>query len=216
MKKIFSLTLGLAVALIAIGYSAPSANAQTLPAGCSSNVGYSTSSGVSCNGALVVPVGCSSTAGFNTSTGLPCNGASSISANGGMLLPTGCSSTVGFSTADGRPCNGSTYGFNNSYFPSAGCSANTGFSPTTGIACNVVSGGSAVGGYNLLPGCTTVSGYSVMTGYACSLSPAMYVPPTVTPTLPDTGAGANGTAVALLLLSGMLVTFGVTRLSTGK
>ncbi|MDD4989310.1 MAG: peptidoglycan-binding protein [Candidatus Pacebacteria bacterium] len=70
------------------------------PAGCTSNSGFSSTTGMSCAGS-VVP-GCTAGAQFSSTTGMSCNG--------GSPLPAGCSSTSGFSVTTGKSCSGSTTG----------------------------------------------------------------------------------------------------------
>jgi len=54
-------------------------SATTLPAGCTSTVGYSSTTGLSCAGTVVTyPAGCTSTAGFSTTTGLSCGTAAVV------------------------------------------------------------------------------------------------------------------------------------------
>jgi peptidoglycan hydrolase-like protein with peptidoglycan-binding domain len=59
------------------------------PAGCTSNSGYSTTTGMPCTGGSMVP-GCSSTSGYSSTTGQACNGSS----NGGALNGTAGDITV--------------------------------------------------------------------------------------------------------------------------
>ncbi|HEU0085408.1 MAG TPA: peptidoglycan-binding protein [Candidatus Paceibacterota bacterium] len=47
---------------------------STLPAGCTSSVGYSPLTGLPCFVGPVLPAGCTSTMGYSPLTGLPCNG----------------------------------------------------------------------------------------------------------------------------------------------
>jgi hypothetical protein len=78
-----------------------SAGGVTYPAGCSSNSGFSTTTGAPCSGGAL-PAGCASAAGYSTTTGIPC------SSNVGTTLPAGCSSAAGFSSTTGMPCTAST------------------------------------------------------------------------------------------------------------
>ena len=61
------------------------------PAGCTSNSGYSTTTGMPCSGGSSVP-GCTSTTGYSPISGQPCNGSSSN--NGGALSGTAGDITV--------------------------------------------------------------------------------------------------------------------------
>ncbi|HUQ30070.1 MAG TPA: peptidoglycan-binding protein, partial [Candidatus Paceibacterota bacterium] len=73
----------------------------TYPAGCTSNVGYSTTTGMSCAASTTtLPAGCTSTVGYSTTTGMSCAGTVSTT------LPAGCTSTVGFSSTTGASCSG--------------------------------------------------------------------------------------------------------------
>jgi peptidoglycan hydrolase-like protein with peptidoglycan-binding domain len=74
----------------------------TYPAGCTSNTGYSTTTGLPCSTTTNLPAGCTSNTGYSTTTGLPC----STTTN----LPAGCTSTVGYSPTTGQKCDGSTTG----------------------------------------------------------------------------------------------------------
>ena len=70
----------------------------TFPAGCTSNEGFSSTTGLSC--AVVVgtlPAGCTSTAGFSPTTGQSCSVVTT--------LPAGCTSTVGYSVTTGASCS---------------------------------------------------------------------------------------------------------------
>ncbi|MFA4975494.1 MAG: peptidoglycan-binding domain-containing protein [Candidatus Paceibacterota bacterium] len=70
------------------------------PAGCSSAVGYSTTTGVKCDSvSTTYPAGCSSAVGYSTTTGVKCD---SVVAS----YPAGCSSAVGYSSTTGTKCDG--------------------------------------------------------------------------------------------------------------
>ena len=91
--------------LVADGVFGPKSNAVllglglggTYPAGCSSNSGYSSTTGLPCSGGF--PAGCSSSVGYSSTTGQPCSG-------GSTNLPAGCTSTSGYSTTTGQACSG--------------------------------------------------------------------------------------------------------------
>lgn len=113
MKILSSIIFSL-VLILGIGFAAQHVSAQTT--GCSSTSGYSTTTGMSCNGATTIPVGCTTTTGFSGTTGMPCNG-STASANNynGSTVGTngylnGCTSAVGYSATTGYPCNMSVNG----------------------------------------------------------------------------------------------------------
>ncbi len=75
------------------------------PAGCTSNVGFSTTTGMSCvvSGSNL-PAGCTSTAGYSSTTGVKCD--STVGSN----LPAGCTSTAGYSSTTGVKCDGTSTG----------------------------------------------------------------------------------------------------------
>ncbi len=75
----------------------------TYSPGCSSNTGFSSTTGLPCTSVVTTfPAGCSSTAGFSTTTGMSCS-------SGMTSLPAGCTSTSGFSSTTGMSCgNGSS------------------------------------------------------------------------------------------------------------
>lgn len=119
--KIFTSIVFSLILLLGVGFAAQQAHAQ-VAGGCGSTAGYSTTTGVSCNGAVVIPIGCTSTAGFNSNTGQPCNGA----------------------TAQMNGYNGITVGANNFL---NGCVSTNGYSATTGYPCNMVVNGVVYNGF---------------------------------------------------------------------
>ena len=72
-------------------------NSANFPSGCSSAVGYSTTTGMPCSGGISLPAGCSSAGGYSVTTGMPCSG--------GINLPAGCTSTAGYSPTTGTKCD---------------------------------------------------------------------------------------------------------------
>ncbi len=79
--------------------------AVTYPAGCTSAVGYSSTTGLLCAGeAVTYPAGCTSAVGFSPTTGLSCAG----DAVEVVTYPAGCTSAVGFSPTTGLSCAGTT------------------------------------------------------------------------------------------------------------
>lgn len=72
------------------------------PAGCTSNGGFSTTTGMSCAVSYTLPAGCTSTSGYSSTTGVRCDSGSSSS------LPAGCSSTSGYSSTTGVKCSNTT------------------------------------------------------------------------------------------------------------
>ena len=70
----------------------------TFPVGCTSAVGFSSTTGLSCSVVTTLPAGCTSAVGFSTTTGLSC--AAVVTA-----LPAGCTSTVGYSPTTGASCS---------------------------------------------------------------------------------------------------------------
>ena len=72
----------------------------TYPEGCTSAVGFSTTTGLSCAGTVTYPAGCTSAVGYSPTTGLSCAGV--------VTYPAGCTSAVGFSSTTGLSCAGTT------------------------------------------------------------------------------------------------------------
>lgn len=113
MKTLSSIIFSL-VLILGIGFSVQHASAQTT--GCFSTGGYSTTTGMACNGATMVPAGCTTTAGFSGTTGTPCNGVpASVNGYNGSVVGTngylnGCTSAAGYSATTGYPCNMSVNG----------------------------------------------------------------------------------------------------------
>ncbi len=70
--------------------------------GCTSNSGYSSTTGMPCTGGTSWPAGCTSNAGYSSTSGLPC------STPVGTTLPAGCTSMAGYSVTTGAPCSGGT------------------------------------------------------------------------------------------------------------
>jgi len=104
----------------------------TFPAGCTSNEGFSSTTGLSC--AVVVgtlPAGCTSTAGFSPTTGQSCSVVTT--------LPAGCTSTVGYSPTTGVKCDGgSTTGTTGPLMGGAGDSDYASYS--TGVKSSIKDG----------------------------------------------------------------------------
>ena len=210
MKKILSVFLGLVVIVSGMALATSSAFAQNVPSGCSSSSGYSTTTGIACNGTTILPAGCSSAVGFSSSTGASCNGLP-LSYNGGTLYPSGCSDSYGYSVTTGAPCNGQTgTAPDGVYYYPQGCTSASGYSSVTGLGCTMIADPTTYNGVTYLPGCnTSSSGYSTLTGQACSAITGT----APTPALPVTGMGANVMLTILgILLSAGLVTYGVKKL----
>ncbi|MFA6585865.1 MAG: hypothetical protein WCS86_01765 [Candidatus Paceibacterota bacterium] len=70
--------------------------------GCTSTVGFSSVTGLACNGAVTgnYPAGCTSAAGYSTTTGLSCSTVTTY--------PAGCTSAVGYSSTTGVKCDSTT------------------------------------------------------------------------------------------------------------
>lgn len=102
-KNIFSFLL---LIMLVVGFASfNKASAETYPEGCSSAIGYSITTGQTCNGENqaingFLP-GCTTALGYSTVNGAPCSG-------GGDALQflAGCTSILGYSTQTGAPCNG--------------------------------------------------------------------------------------------------------------
>lgn len=162
------------------GFDVANAQVSSFPSGCTSTMGYSTATGLPCNGTgtatLSFMAGCTSIFGFSTTSGLPCNGG--ITAT--MIMFPGCFSTLGASTVTGLPCSGGVVAL--SFL--AGCNSIYGFSTVNGLPCN----GTATAIF--VPG-TGVPGLPI-------------------PGLPSTGAGGNAVRnIALLVGSGLISLFGI-------
>ena len=72
----------------------------TYPAGCTSAVGFSSTTGLPCSEVTTLPEGCTSAVGFSPTTGAPCSTT--------VTYPEGCTSAVGFSPTTGLSCAGTT------------------------------------------------------------------------------------------------------------
>jgi len=70
----------------------------TYPAGCTSAVGFSSTTGLPCTGGVNLPAGCTAGALFSSTTGLSCTTVGT--------LPAGCITTAGFSSTTGASCAG--------------------------------------------------------------------------------------------------------------
>lgn len=106
-KKTISLIISLALVLFGIGIigsGRAEAQSASFPAGCSSAMGYSITTGTPCNGTNIatqsIP-GCPTPIGYSTTSGVPCSGTSFP-----IFYLAGCTTGFGYSTVDGRPCNG--------------------------------------------------------------------------------------------------------------
>jgi len=79
----------------------------TYPSGCTSTLGYSSTTGQSCGVvSSSLSAGCTSSAGWSSTTGQLCSGVSSS-------LPAGCTSTSGWSPTTGQSCNSTVTSSNN-------------------------------------------------------------------------------------------------------
>lgn len=111
-------------------------NYSNLPAGCTSDRGYSSTTGKRC---LVTvepavnyssyPAGCFSASGYSSVNGNRCDG--SVPAK--PVYMSGCTSTSGWSSTTGKACDGSTK--QNPAYP-AGCLSASGFSSVDGSNCS--------------------------------------------------------------------------------
>jgi hypothetical protein len=110
-------------------------NSANFPAGCSSSVGFSTSTGLPCSGGAGFPAGCTSAVGFSPTTGVSC--ATGVSTN----LPAGCSSTTGFSPTTGASCStgviGTTNGTNGALIASQSSAVSSGVTVNAGATANL-------------------------------------------------------------------------------
>jgi hypothetical protein len=69
-------------------YCTPAVPAVTYPAGCTSAVGFSSTTGLSCAGTVTYPAGCTSAVGYSPTTGLSCAGTTPAAATEGILTVT--------------------------------------------------------------------------------------------------------------------------------
>jgi hypothetical protein len=197
-SKLFSFALVFSLVTGFAGMAVQSASADTYPAGCSSTIGTSVTTGAPCNGtttATQLRAGCTSPIGYSTTTNLPCSGTGSA-----MQYLGGCSSIYGYSLSTGAPCNGTTVATMASGNPTftAGCSSTIGTSITTGIPCN---GGATA--TQLSAGCTSPIGYSTTNaGVVCSGTGTVMTYlggcSNVYGYSTATGAPCNGTTVAVV------------------
>ena len=130
-----------------------------LPAGCTSNSGYSTTNGVACDGTISsTVVGCSKTTGYSSTSGLACDGS-------GTHIPNSfaCTATSTFNPYTGEYCPGKAPATTPT--PAPVCSNVSDFNPYTGELC----------------GCANNATFNPATGEYCSgKAPA----PTPTPPKP--------------------------------
>jgi hypothetical protein len=124
----------------AVGYFGPISRARlnailgvSYPAGCSSNSGFSQTTGLSCASTTTTtttttssyPAGCTSSAGYSTTTGQSCAVV--------VGYPAGCTSSAGYSPTTGVKCDSAM-----PVLP-AGCTSTVGYSSTTGTKCDSTS-----------------------------------------------------------------------------
>jgi hypothetical protein len=104
-KKIFSLLLTFAFVIAVNAFTAPQADAAVIfPAGCTSAIGYSVTTGLPCNGtasASMMIAGCPTVLGYSVTTGVPCSGSTEA-----IFYLAGCTSIYGVSAISGQACNG--------------------------------------------------------------------------------------------------------------
>lgn len=66
----------------------------TLPEGCTSTTGYSSTTGGSCSISTSLPAGCTSTTGYSSTTGAKCDGSTTGSTTGGTISTPGVEGTL--------------------------------------------------------------------------------------------------------------------------
>lgn len=127
IKKIVSYLVVFVFVLSVSGFIASKTEAYvSFPAGCSSAIGNSITTGSPCNGTSVATLsipGCTSPIGTSTTTGANCSGTSTP-----MQYLGGCSSIYGYSFSTNAPCNGTATA---SVFSYTGDTTSPGL-PTTG------------------------------------------------------------------------------------
>jgi hypothetical protein len=99
-----SLVLVFGVAGFAGTQTAHAQTAPSFPVGCTSNLAYSVTNGLPCNGTGVATMnilGCSTALGYSILNGAPCDGSSVA-----IQYLYGCTSIYGFSVVSGAACNG--------------------------------------------------------------------------------------------------------------
>jgi hypothetical protein len=103
--KAFLLILALVLLGSAAGAGSAEAQTASFPAGCTSAIGYSVTTGDACTGTNQAITGflpgCNSALGYSTTNGAPCSGGTVA-----IQWLAGCSSILGYSTVNGMPCNG--------------------------------------------------------------------------------------------------------------
>jgi hypothetical protein len=143
------------------------------------------------------PAGCSSSMGYSVTTGIPCSESSVMQTTpySTAVPPAGCSSALGYSVTNGAPCSGTS-----TVIPRflGGCSSALGYSTVNGVPC---SGSTTV--LQWLKGCSSIYGYSTIDGMPCNgtltvqNAPMTTIP--TTPGLPTTGSGGNALLYTLTL-----------------
>lgn len=104
-KNIFSFLL---LIMLVVGFASfNKASAETYPEGCSSAIGYSITTGQTCNGENEAITGflpgCTTALGYSTVNGAPCSGGEEA-----LQFLAGCTDITGYSTQTGAPCNGTS------------------------------------------------------------------------------------------------------------
>ena len=84
-----------------MGGVVPPITGGTFPAGCTSNVGFSVTTGMSCAGGTNLPAGCASTVGYSSTTGMKCDGSSTGGGSTGGPLTGGAGSVSSYKLVSG-------------------------------------------------------------------------------------------------------------------
>jgi len=85
--------------------SAGGSSGSTLPAGCTSTTGYSSTTGQACSTTTTLPAGCTSTTGYSPTTGNKCDG--STTTGGGVITTPGAEGSITV-TVNPTPGSGQT------------------------------------------------------------------------------------------------------------
>lgn len=105
-KKIFSFLLLIILVVGFTSFNKVSAE-ETYPEGCSSAIGYSVTTGQTCNGENEAITGflpgCTTALGYSITNGAPCSGGEEA-----LQFLAGCTDITGYSTQTGAPCNGTS------------------------------------------------------------------------------------------------------------
>ena len=104
------------------------------PAGCSSNAGFSSTTGLPCTSGVSYPAGCTSAVGFSSTTGMTCTGTPVVT------YPAGCVAGSLFSSTTGQSCTGTVgtvNGTNGALIASQSSAVSAGVTINAGATANL-------------------------------------------------------------------------------